>query len=733
MGPLLTVAGGREADARVRIDALLANAGWRDNQIEREGARFPEQQRALRGKQPDYVLYADDRRPPLAVVEAKRPDANLRAAVRQALDYAKRLRCNVAFASDGNIVVSAHAVADGKPLVMNDAEVSSFLPEKHLTHFQDSRMWDRGAGFAASGDLVRVFNAARKQLNRDGIAKLEAFNEFAKLIFVKILTELHDDGGEMFQDIPAKWGDFADLAGDALTREYGRVLSALNERYEDGFEATHIRSPKVLESLVGLVASRSFIDTDADIKGGAYEYFLRDYTKTKDELNRYFTPRHIVRMMVNLANPQNGEKVYDPFCGTGGMLIESFRHMWRQLPPDGPDRGKYLSRLRQRSLYGRDISDAAHVAKMNMILSGDGHSNIRRGDSVACDETGKYDVVLTNIPFAADGERHFVRHCLNAVRGRENGRAAIVVPERIVCEENYAGFRREILAEWRVDRVISLPRDVFAEYTNAKTSVLFVSWRDGGAPQKSVPVYKIERDGFKGKTRREPDPESPSDIGGMFAGDLAPRETKLSAPSFFFNRAGAATIRPRGGFKVAKVGDVISHVERRVDITAGMVCLEPGFEAKEHRIFVKERKWHSQVAESGRKRYAIRRGDLVVGLLHTQNGLVAFSDSDEEMHATKTHAAFTVDESKVDKRYLFWTLRGILMTMVRVDVVGREQFKVPEILALPLPLPPMAKQRQIGAAMDAERQKIRDAESAAEKARADFEEAEKRLRTFDVD
>ena len=723
---------GREADARVRIEALLANAGWRGDQIEREGARFPEQQNALRGRQPDFLLYADDLRRPLAVVEAKKPGGNLRAAVQQGLAYAEPLGCNIVFASDGNIVASAHAAAGGKPLVMSDSEVSWFPPEKHLLYFQESRIWDRGEGFAASGDLVRLFNSARKQLNREGIARVEAFNEFAKLIFVKILTELRDDGGEMFQDIPAQWGDFAGLAGGALMREYEGALSALNERYDGGFEATKIRDPRILEALVGLVAPRSFIDTDADVKGGAYEYFLRDYTRTRDELNRYFTPRHIVRMMVNLANPQNGERVYDPFCGTGGMLIESFRHMLRRMPAEeGAARRKSLRRLRQDSLFGRDISEAAHVAKMNMILSGDGHSNIRRGDSTACDEAGKHDVVITNIPFSMDGETRYVRCCLSAVRGRENGRAAIVVPERIVCEEQYARLRAEILAEWNVERVVSLPRDVFAEYTNAKTSVLFVSWRGRGAAQKSVPIFKIVSDGFKGKTRRKPDPEASNDISDMFLGRLEPREFILSAPSFFFNRAGAAAIRPRGNCPMVKVGDVISHARRPVEIAAGMICLEPGFEAREHRIFVKERKRPGQVKV--RRRFAIRRGDLVIGLLHTQNGLIAFSDSEEEMHATGTHAAFDVDESRVDKRYLFWTLRGILMTMERVDVVGREQFRVAEILNLPFPLPPLAEQRKIGKAMDAARQKIRDAESALEKTRANFAETEKRLRTFEAD
>ena len=727
-----------EDDARPNIDKMLANAGWSGAQITRGRAQHPEQAKALGGLKPDYVLYAAGMRPALAVVEAKKEGMNLKAALQQGLKYAKRLKCNIVFASDGNIVATAHARADppDAPLMMNDTAVSEFLREQHLLHFRDSNVWHRGEGFAASGDLVKLFNSARAQLNKDGIAQMGAFHEFAKLIFVKILSELHEEEKAMFRNIPARWGDIENLAGERLMRQYRKVLDSLNEEYQGGFEGTEIRSPKVLEALVGLVASRSFIDTGEDVKGEAYEYFLRDHARVKDGLNRYFTPRHIVKMMVQLLNPKPGEKVYDPFCGTGGMLIEAFRHMRRQLSPPGEEQHKAeLSQLRQRSLYGCDISDTANIAKMNMILSGDGHSNIERGDSTLHATAGKYDVVVTNIPFDAVQEVKYIRTCLDAVRGREGGRAAIIVPERIIRAAPYAKLREGILAEWNVERVVSLPRYVFAEYTNAKTSVLVVSWRGPGEKgKKSFPVYKIVRDGLKGALRRRPDPGAPNDIQDMLAGDFAPRETTPSGPGFFFNSAGAAPIIIRKGRKEVKVGDVISPAVRaRVEIKPDMLCLEPGFDGREHRVYVKKRKRFSQVAKSGRRRLPIEKGDLVIAMMHTQDGLIAFSESDDTLHSTGTHVPFKVDEKKVDKRYLFWTLRGILMTMERDDVVGRENFTVGEILALPFPLPPMAEQRKIGRVMDRARQKIWDAESALEKSRAAFAAAEKRMRTFDAD
>ena len=736
--PLISVVK-TEATARVKIDALLANVGWKPGQITRETALYPEQRTALGRRKPDYVLYEEGIRSPLAVVEAKKEGGDLRGALAQGLDYAKRLGCRAVFASDGNVVITGHLGADsGGPMTMNDTDVSAFLPENHLRHFRMSSVWHRGEGFAASGDLVRLFASARKKLNEDGIAQMEAFHEVAKLIFVKILTELRDSDGEMFRGISVKWDEIANLTGASLMRKYGDVLTTLNEKYGGGFEESKIRSAKVLEALVDVVSKRSFIDTDADVKGEAYEYFLRDHARVKDGLNRHFTPRHIVRAIVNLANPQNGEKIYDPFCGTGGLLIASFWHMLAQLPPIGDKaRAGALRNLHRNSFYGGDISDAAHTAKMNMILSGDGHSNINREDStddaVRASHRGKYNIVVTNIPFSADKEEEYVRLCLDAVCGRENGRAVIIVPERIVCDPRYSQLRNDILSEWTVERIVSLPRSVFAEYANAKTSILHVSWRGvAGKRQKTIPVFKIIHDGFSGTTRRNPDPAEPNDIRAMFDGGLEPRMMELSEPNFFFSRASAASIRIPKECEQVTVGNVISLVKRPVEIRPGMLCLEPGFDAKEHRIFVKKRKQYSQVAPSGRERLAIRRGDLVIGLMHTQNGLIAFSDLDVELHSTGTHIAFKVDEKKVDRRYLFWTLRGLLMKLEQVDMVGRENYNVPEILTLPFPLPPMAEQQKIGKAMDAAREKIRAAAAALEKSRKDFAAAEDRFLMFDA-
>lgn len=126
-------------------------------------------------------------------------------------------------------------------------------------------------------------------------------------------------------------------------------------------------------------------DVDSDVKGDAFEYFLKASTSTKNDLGEYFTPRHIVKTMVRLVNPQIGETIYDPFCGTGGFLIESFRHIYNNMARTDAN----LKMLREKTVYGNEITNTARITKMNMILAGDGHSNIKMKDSLANPIDGK--------------------------------------------------------------------------------------------------------------------------------------------------------------------------------------------------------------------------------------------------------------------------------------------------------------------------------------------------------
>ena len=114
--------------------------------------------------------------------------------------------------------------------------------------------------------------------------------------------------------------------------------------------------------------------------------------------------------MVRLVNPQIGETIYDPFCGTGGFLIESFRYIYNNMARTSAN----LTLLREHTVFGNEITNTARITKMNMILAGDGHSNIKMKDSLAHpidgsetyeDEEGVihhrgFDIVLANMPYS---------------------------------------------------------------------------------------------------------------------------------------------------------------------------------------------------------------------------------------------------------------------------------------------------------------------------------------------
>ncbi len=424
----------REAEVRaLLIDTQLRDIGWKPSQITREGVATAEQRSALGRSKPDYVLYREGSKLPLAVVEAKARGKDLGTALKQGLIYANKISCPVVFASDGALVLTGH-ISNGKPLMENNEEVREFLSEQKLLNYQNDRIWKRGEVVQKSSQLISIFNTANKALNSEGLANVDAFAEFSQVLFFKIVSEIADSDPDRTERPTAHWHEIQNRAGADLLDSYKSALKRLSKQYPGVF-ATQIgmNSPETLEKIVSSLNKYYFIDVKADIKGEAYEYFLRRYNTQKSDLAQYFTPRHIVSAMVAICDPRLGERIYDPFCGTGGFLVEAYKHLQKNMfDPSDKVLTKNRKSLRHDSVFGADISRTASAAKMNMILVGDGHSNITRCDSLKKDVSGQYDVVLTNIPFGLEHELDCVQHCLSAVAGKPNGRVCMIVPERIL-------------------------------------------------------------------------------------------------------------------------------------------------------------------------------------------------------------------------------------------------------------------------------------------------------------
>ncbi|MCY4220218.1 MAG: N-6 DNA methylase [Thiotrichales bacterium] len=202
--------------------------------------------------------------------------------------------------------------------------------------------------------------------------------------------------------------------------------------------STKIEDDQILQNIILSLSPLQLSSVDEDIKGVAFEHFIQKTTDTQNDLGEYFTPRHIVRFMVKLLGPEFGKSVYDPFCGTGGFLTESFKHLSHQV-------GISLDAnnvLQKDSVFGGELTTTARIAKMNMILFGDGHSGVNKQDSIKTDTDEQFDYVLSNIPFsqtithntlkqfqglASNGDSACVLRCFNSLKSSGGGGGGGVV------------------------------------------------------------------------------------------------------------------------------------------------------------------------------------------------------------------------------------------------------------------------------------------------------------------
>ena len=487
-----------EAGTRVLIDRSLENLGWKfsgtDQNVFFEQPKTEMERKKLGGKRPDYVLYSKDSRP-LIVIEAKKKGARIDTALEQGISYARVLGAPLVFATDGVFCKTFHTVAN-RPPVLNGEEIDEFIREalalRYLNTYEVNTVspkvqYDRK-------ELIRVFDEANNMLRGDGLrAGIERFGEFANILFLKLVSEseqIKQESGIVSDfDIDSCSWDSIKRIPPAARIEYinNTVYKRLNALYGTQiFTDLTIRDETILRDIMDKLDPLMLTDVDSDVKGDAFEYFLKASTSTKNDLGEYFTPRHIVKTMVRLVNPQIGEKIYDPFCGTGGFLIESFRYIQKNMVPGNRELQRIL---REETIYGNEITNTARITKMNMILAGDGHSNIQMKDSLATPVNGKYDVVLANMPYSqrtkhgelydlpsTNGDSICVQHCIKAINSMaHNGRMALVVPEGFLFRKDLTKIREYLLERCQLQSIISLPQGVFLPYTGVKTDILYAT------------------------------------------------------------------------------------------------------------------------------------------------------------------------------------------------------------------------------------------------------------------
>ncbi|MDH4201004.1 MAG: N-6 DNA methylase [Spirochaetia bacterium] len=494
-----------EASVVHRICTQLDNLKWvvdekrPDNNVTQQRVKTRQEQEKLKKahggqlKYPDFVLYEQGTNRAIGVIEAKRPGESLEKALHQAKDrYAACLGTPLIFAYNDTFVETRYLYND-RPLKIDGEDVRQFIDHATSLRFvsDGSEILSGPQDVQMSREqLITVFKRQANLLREAGLqGGLDRFGAFSDILFLKLM----DERSQLYEQIGRKpllkshlrWPHIQDMKkADRLDYVKKVVWPEMNTTYGSIFGNDFpIQSDEIFDDIVNDLSNLNFTSADSDVKGDAFEYFLKNAyqaIKIKD-LGEYFTPRNIVRTMVSMVDPKVGEKIYDPFCGTGGFLIEAFKYISLRVKRDK----KIDNILRRNTVYGVELTATARVAKMNMILFGDGHNNVTRNDSFANPIHGQYDIILTNPPYSqntrhgnlysissSNGDAIALQHCLEALT--PDGRAAILVKEDFLTAGGDLGKVREmILKSAKNFTISSLPRRLFEPYTPTKTSIIY--------------------------------------------------------------------------------------------------------------------------------------------------------------------------------------------------------------------------------------------------------------------
>jgi type I restriction enzyme M protein len=280
-----------------------------------------------------------------------------------------------------------------------------------------------------------------------------------------------------------------------------------------------IPTPALLAKVVDLLDGVPM--EDRDTKGDLYEYMLSKIA-TAGQNGQFRTPRHIIRLMVEMMEPAATDVICDPACGTCGFLVavgESLRERHPEILRDAVSREHFHHGM----FHGFDFDNTMlRIGSMNMLLHGVENPDIRYRDSLAQDHAGeeeKYTLVLANPPFAGSLDyENTAKDLLQIVKTKKTellflalfirllkpgGRAAVIVPDGVVSGSFTAHkeLRRILVEDQKLDAVISMPAGVFRPYAGVSTAILSFTKTDSGGTD-FVWFYDLEADGWSLDDRR---------------------------------------------------------------------------------------------------------------------------------------------------------------------------------------------------------------------------------------
>lgn len=492
------------------------------------------------------VFHDDDRKRPFAVIECKKEeisDAAFNQAVEQAWGNGNAHKFRAAYVG---VIAGATRrfldCADKFGALERDRNVIADLP----VNYDKPPAYKYRKGVSndwldikpvSKGELIAAIKKCHQTLWGGRLSPPAAFGEFCKIIFVKV----RDEKAGRKKGEPYEFQIKTDESAQALAGRIKAMYAEEMKREPDVFKEPLKVDDWTLKMCVSHLEAINFNKTDLDTKGVAFEQFLDGFFK--GDFGQYFTPREIIQFAVEMLKPTADDYVLDPACGSGGFLLYAMdyvRHAAETLHEDDETaRFRHWHDFAKDRLFGLEINDEiSRVAKMNMILHDDGHTNIVGYDALdkfdkLRDQNKKlnhnlFDLVLTNPPFGAmvketekgkaymegwellkyvgkgasgddggDSGAGDFKAGKKSIKSRTSikteilfcervhqflkpgtGRAAIVLPDGILTNSSLQGVRDWLLARFQLLAVVSLPQEAFQHAgASVKASVVFVRKR----------------------------------------------------------------------------------------------------------------------------------------------------------------------------------------------------------------------------------------------------------------
>jgi type I restriction enzyme M protein len=275
---------------------------------------------------------------------------------------------------------------------------------------------------------------------------------------------------------------------------------------------------------------------DSDTKGDLYEYMLGKIA-TAGQNGQFRTPRHIIKLMVDMTAPTPKDVICDPACGTAGFLIAASEHLVEHHSDSIYKDAAARRRFNDHTFHGYDFDTTMlRIGSMNMLLHGVENPDIRYKDSLEeadDDDAEKYSLILANPPFAGSLDYESTAKDLQQIVKTKKtellflalflrllqtgGRAAVIVPDGVLFGSNKAHkkLRKLLVEEQKLDAIVSMPSGVFKPYAGVSTAILlFTKTNSGGTDD--VWFYDMQADGFSLDDKRTPQPDK-SDLADILA------------------------------------------------------------------------------------------------------------------------------------------------------------------------------------------------------------------------